>query len=116
LAPTAEFVRNTGTRYDREGMIANLRAACREMAAIPAATRVVAEMGDAIYLNVFLLGVAYQRSLIPLSAEAILKAIELNGAAVKRNQEAFRRGRAAAWDETVTGPATPETESLNDLV
>src|SRR5690606_3033728 len=59
---------------------------------------------------------AYQRGLIPLSAEAILKAIELNGAAVKRNQEAFRRGRAAAWDETVTGPATPETESLNDLV
>jgi indolepyruvate ferredoxin oxidoreductase len=116
LAPTAEFVRDPGTRYDRAGMIANLRTACREMALIPAASRVVAEMGDAIYLNVFLLGVAYQRGLIPLSAEAILRAIELNGAAVARNQEAFRRGRAAAWDEAAAAPPTPETKALDALI
>ncbi len=117
LAPTAQFVRDTDTRYDRAGMMASLAAACREVAAMPAATRVVAEMGDAIYLNVFLLGVAYQRGLVPLSAAAIGKAIAMNGAAVARNQEAFARGRAAAAD-TIPAPAAvaPEAEALEALI
>jgi indolepyruvate ferredoxin oxidoreductase len=41
-------------------------------------------------------GAAWQRGLIPVSREAILKAIELNGAAVERNARAFEIGRWAA--------------------
>jgi indolepyruvate ferredoxin oxidoreductase len=78
------------------------------VAALPAAGRVAAEMGDAIYLNIFLLGVAFQRGFVPLSAEAIGQAILLNGAAVERNREAFARGRAAAL-EPPPAPAAPET-------
>jgi indolepyruvate ferredoxin oxidoreductase len=55
-------------------------------------------MGDSIATNLFMLGFAYQKGLIPVSAAAIDKAIELNGAAVKMNQAAFLWGRRAAAD------------------
>ncbi len=63
------------------------------------ATRIAtALLGDAIATNMFILGYAYQRGLVPVSAEAINKALELNGTAVKMNQAAFLWGRRAATD------------------
>jgi indolepyruvate ferredoxin oxidoreductase len=52
-------------------------------------------LGDTIFTNQMLLGAAWQRGLIPLSREAILQAVELNGAAVERNKQAFEMGRWA---------------------
>jgi indolepyruvate ferredoxin oxidoreductase len=54
--------------------------------------------GDSIASNMFLLGYAYQFGYIPVSADSIEKAIELNGAAIAMNTEAFRFGRLAAHD------------------
>ncbi|MFM9926225.1 indolepyruvate ferredoxin oxidoreductase family protein [Variovorax sp. H27-G14] len=66
-------------------------------------------MGDAIAANLFLLGFAFQKGCVPLSAEALNKAIEINGVAVKANQSAFRWGRKAALDlAAVTREATPQ--------
>ncbi|MGL4810386.1 MAG: indolepyruvate ferredoxin oxidoreductase family protein, partial [Beijerinckiaceae bacterium] len=56
-------------------------------------------MGNAIAANLFLLGMAYQKGKVPLSAAALEKAIELNGEAVKMNLDAFRWGRRAALDQ-----------------
>ena len=39
-------------------------------------------MGDSIATNMFMLGYAYQKGLVPLGHEALERAIELNGAAV----------------------------------
>jgi indolepyruvate ferredoxin oxidoreductase len=44
----------------------------------------------------FMLGYAYQRGLIPVGADAINAAIELNGAAAASNKDAFLWGRRAA--------------------
>ena len=55
-------------------------------------------LGDAIMTNPLLLGLAYQKGLIPLSAEAIERAMELNEVSVETNQRAFRWGRLAAHD------------------
>ncbi len=55
-------------------------------------------MGDAIAANLFLLGFAFQKGAVPLSSAALLKAIEINGVAVKANQAAFGWGRQAALD------------------
>ncbi|TAJ84704.1 indolepyruvate ferredoxin oxidoreductase family protein [Reyranella sp.] len=55
-------------------------------------------MGDSIATNMFVLGYAYQKGLVPLGHEAIEQAIELNGAAVAMNLAAFRWGRRAAAD------------------
>ena len=115
LAPTAQFVLDTSTRYDTAGMVASVRAACREVVALPAAAQVSEALGDLIYLNVYLLGVAFQRGLIPVSSEAINRALELNGTAVERNKEAFAAGRAAALSEPSAAVA-PEAETLDALV
>ena len=43
-------------------------------------------MGDSIATNLFMVGFAYQRGLLPVSEAAILRAIELNAAAVDAEQ------------------------------
>jgi indolepyruvate ferredoxin oxidoreductase len=65
-------------------------------------------LGDSIASNLFMLGFAYQRGLVPVSAEAIERAIELNSVAVDFNRNAFRWGRRAAVDpDLVEARATP---------
>ena len=53
-------------------------------------------MGDSIATNLFMLGYAFQKGLMPLSLAAIERAIELNGVAVEANKHAFAWGRLAA--------------------
>jgi indolepyruvate ferredoxin oxidoreductase len=66
-------------------------------------------MGDSIATNLFMVGYAYQRGLIPVGEDAILRAIELNGAAVDANKQSFRWGRLAAVEpERVVKLAIPE--------
>ena len=66
-------------------------------------------LGDSIATNMFMLGYAYQKGLIPIGHEALEQAIELNGAAVPMNTGAFRWGRRAAADraavEKLVAPA-----------
>ena len=52
--------------------------------------------GNAQAMNTMLLGLAWQRGLIPVGEAAILRAIELNGAAVSLNRRAFLWGRILA--------------------
>jgi indolepyruvate ferredoxin oxidoreductase len=72
-------------------------------------------MGDSIATNPFMLGYASQKGLIPLSQEALLRAIELNGTAVEANKRAFLWGRRAAHDlasvERAAAPALVEPPS-----
>ncbi len=55
-------------------------------------------LGDSITSNMFMVGYAYQKGLIPVSHEAIEKAIEMNNVAVSLNIQAFRWGRYAVLD------------------
>ncbi|HWS76162.1 MAG TPA: indolepyruvate ferredoxin oxidoreductase family protein, partial [Quisquiliibacterium sp.] len=63
------------------------------------ATRLAtALMGDSIATNLFMVGYAWQKGLIPLSLAAIERAIELNGVAVESNKATLLWGRRAAHD------------------
>jgi indolepyruvate ferredoxin oxidoreductase len=65
--------------------------------------------GDHFAANVILLGAAYQHGCLPLSAESVERAIELNGASVSTNIQAFRWGRASvAVPDVVRGALTSE--------
>jgi indolepyruvate ferredoxin oxidoreductase len=75
-------------------------------------------MGDSIATNLFMVGYAYQRGRIPVSEAAIMKAIELNAAAVESNKLSFRWGRAAAVDMAKVAAAAvpmalPESQRLS---
>jgi indolepyruvate ferredoxin oxidoreductase len=52
--------------------------------------------GNSQAMNTLLLGLAWQRGLVPVGEAAILRAIELNGAAVGLNKRAFLWGRILA--------------------
>ncbi|WP_309084738.1 indolepyruvate ferredoxin oxidoreductase family protein [Chelativorans sp.] len=74
-------------------------AAGKERAHFFDATRTATVLfGNSIAANMFMLGMAYQLGGLPVSAEAIEKAIELNGEAVAMNVSAFRWGRRAAHE------------------
>ena len=57
--------------------------------------------------NMLLIGAAFQKGCIPISAAAIEQAIELNGAAVKQNLAAFNWGRALVADPVRAHAALP---------
>ena len=71
--------------------------------------------GNSLAQNIFMVGYAYQFGGLPVSAEAILKAIELNGEAVAMNQAAFLWGRRAAHDparvEAAIGTSAPTSDA-----
>jgi indolepyruvate ferredoxin oxidoreductase len=93
-----DFTRNADFSLPTERIKrAVLTAAGREgVDFVDATATAVALLGNAIAANMFMLGYAYQRGRVPLSAAALEKAIELNGEAVKMNVAAFQWGRRAA--------------------
>lgn len=81
--------------------------------------------GDAIASNMFIVGVAYQKGLLPLSRDAIFKAIELNGVAIVLNKQAFDKGRQWVVEPDViekeagvdqTPNSAVKTKSLDEIV
>ena len=55
-------------------------------------------LGDGIYANMFLLGMAFQQGAIPLDGQSLEQAIRLNGIAVDNNLRAFNWGRQTVED------------------
>jgi indolepyruvate ferredoxin oxidoreductase len=84
-------------------------------------------LGDSIATNMMMMGYAYQKGLLPLSAESIEQAIEVNGVSVKMNKEAFRLGRLAVADpqrlaemlkghDEVIPPKTLDAMTLDEVI
>ncbi|HET9033736.1 MAG TPA: indolepyruvate ferredoxin oxidoreductase family protein [Dokdonella sp.] len=62
-------------------------------------------LGDTIAANLFMLGYAWQKGWVPVSHESLMRAIELNGAAIEMNKTAFNWGRMGAHDVAVVRKA-----------
>jgi indolepyruvate ferredoxin oxidoreductase len=110
--PTADFTHKPDWQFPIGQMQAALGdAAGKDRAWFIDATGLATNlMGDAIATNLFMLGFAWQRGLIPLGAAAIERAIELNEVAIESNKKAFLWGRRAAVDPArVERAATPAT-------
>ena len=65
---------------------------------VEATTLATALLGDSIATNLFMVGYAWQKGLVPLAAKSIEEAIRLNAVAVEANRQAFGWGRLAAHD------------------
>jgi indolepyruvate ferredoxin oxidoreductase len=109
--PVADFTRNPDLKFPTDALHQTIASAAgQEHTDFVAATKLAtALMGDSIASNLFMLGYAFQKGLIPVSGEAIEQAIRLNGVAIDMNLEAFTWGRRAAHDlGRVVELATPE--------
>jgi indolepyruvate ferredoxin oxidoreductase len=77
-------------------------------------------LGDSVYANIIMLGFAWQQDLLPLSLQALWRAIELNGVAVERNKQAFAWGRIAAADPDFLprseSTQAKQTETLDQMI
>jgi len=108
---TVAFIKHPDLRTPWDAMEEGLREAIGADAAtyLDATRLATALLGDALSTNVFLLGYAYQLGLVPVSRQALFRAIELNGAAVEANRRAFQWGRLACHDPaSVERLAKPE--------
>ncbi|MFN0038256.1 MAG: indolepyruvate ferredoxin oxidoreductase family protein [Burkholderiales bacterium] len=125
---TREFSRSPNVQFPGQSLKRTITKGVGEGNAefVDASRIATALLGDSIATNMFMLGYAWQRGLVPIGAEAIRKAIELNGAAVKMNQAAFLWGRRAAADpaavEKLVAPkpaaaaVTSLAQSLEEMV
>jgi indolepyruvate ferredoxin oxidoreductase len=99
MVPTGDFARNPDWQVDSAALAQRIADALGDRALLMEGQRLAtALLGDPIATNMFMLGAAWQRGQIPLSHEAIARAIELNGVAIAMNQQAFLWGRRAAHD------------------
>jgi len=100
VTPTAGFVSDNEIDFQEAAMRKRIREQVGEDRAmfVDGTTLATAILGDSIATNLFMLGYAFQKGLVPLSLESIMQAIKLNGVSVAKNQETFAWGRRAATD------------------
>ena len=79
--------------------------------------------GNTVFANVIMLGFAWQNALVPITKEALTRAISMNGTAVEENNRAFAIGRLAASSPGSLDALTektqiekPETETLAQTI
>ncbi len=110
---TGDFTRNPDLAFPGSGMQKQISDAVGPGRAsfIDATDLATSLMGDSIATNLFMLGLAYQKGAVPVSADAIEKAIELNGVSVEKNRQAFTWGRRAAVDPDAVKRAAHRREA-----
>ena len=101
LAPHAAFVLNpVGAEFGEDNLRSAIdsAASAERVHAFPATRLATQVFGDAIAANMLMLGYALQQGWLPVSLQAIQRAIEINGVAVAANLAALDWGRRAALD------------------
>jgi indolepyruvate ferredoxin oxidoreductase len=126
MTPVAAFVLNGDMDLGAEAMMKSIRDAAGDEAVsfVDGTGLATAILGDSIATNLFMLGYAWQKGLIPLSFEAIERAIELNGVAIETSKRTFAWGRLAAHNlaavQTAAKPTLrtekPVARSLPEIV
>ncbi len=123
--PPSEFTQDTEAVHDLAKITAHFTELLgeKQLHAIDASALATQHYGDAILANMVMLGHAWQLGGIPVSAESLQSAIELNGVAVQSNLQAFQLGRLAAWrPDALRGVVSaadaydPAEDSLEDIL
>ena len=130
IVPTAQFQSNKNVDFQEAGLINNIKKVngADKVSAIDATRIATALLGDSIATNLFMVGYAVQKGLVPLSIATIEEAIRLNGVAVTMNMHAFNWGRVAAHDPVLveqiadqmkartTSEIEHKVETLDDVI
>ncbi len=120
--PTGDVVRRRDADLAVDTRLDTLarRVGAAELPVIDANRAAEQLLGDSVYANVMMLGFAWQNALVPLSFDALMRAIELNDVQVERNRQAFAWGRLAAADREFfvgnTGGKPAPEDSLEQAI
>lgn len=98
VSPTPAFQRNADLTLDQSLLVKRLGNQSAALHSVDATGLGLALLGDTIAANLFMLGYASQLGLLPVSPEAIERAVEINAVAVGFNKSAFALGRRQAVD------------------
>ncbi|MCO1334086.1 indolepyruvate ferredoxin oxidoreductase family protein [Microbulbifer sp. OS29] len=96
LSPTAATVLGREDVHSPQAVLDTLGGAVHELSSVEAHRLTKSALGDTLAANIFMLGFAWQKGLLPLDEASLLQAIELNGVAVESNLQGFAAGRLAA--------------------
>lgn len=104
------FTRNTDMQFPSNEIVRAVKTALsgRDPEQIEATELATILLGDSIATNTFMLGYAWQKGWVPVTLESLMRAIELNGAAIKMNVSAFNWGRLAAHNPAAVRKAAGE--------
>ena len=122
LTPTIDVIRSRAPLLGPEKMLGEIDAVTRRGRNIYVDANRLAEglFGSHLAVNLFMVGVAYQGGLIPLSLSAIEQAIRLNEVDIEKNLQVFEWGRKYYHDaksvEAVLGSAEPKAAAEFDRV
>ncbi|UWP88076.1 indolepyruvate ferredoxin oxidoreductase family protein [Aliiroseovarius crassostreae] len=102
---TGEFTRNKDFTLPGDQLRLSLEARLRDQLHMFDASELARVlMGDSIFSNMMVLGASWQAGNVPLTHEALMQAIDLNGQAPERNKRAFEIGRwAVLYPEQASG-------------
>lgn len=93
VTPTAEFTIKQTQSFRRDRLVTLLKGAVRDLKVQDVTQIAERLLGDGIYANMMLVGMAYQAGVLPLSLDGLEMAVRLNGASVDTNLQAFHAGR-----------------------
>jgi indolepyruvate ferredoxin oxidoreductase len=119
------FILDRDFKFPAQRLLHELRSRSRpeQFSTLDATRLASALLGDSIAANVFLLGFAFQRGLLPLSGRALYRALELYGVNVEKNKQTFDWGRFTAVSpnevEKMAGNSDQSgerAESLSDVI
>lgn len=96
--PTSDVVLNRDANLRVSDRVQAIRGAAGTQNVSTINANVLAEtcFGNSVFANVMLLGMAWQRALVPVTFDALMRAIELNDVAIENNKAAFCLGRICA--------------------
>ena len=120
--PTADFVRHRDANLRTDDRVAAIRQIVGDDNVSTLDANALAEkiLGNTIYANVLLLGAAWQQGLVPVTLDALMRAIELNDVEIEKNKQAFGWGRiAVANPERVrqfVDDALSKNENLDEII
>lgn len=114
VAPASEFTRDAEAVHDPARVADHYRRAVgkERLHMLDAHALAQRHHGDTLVANMILLGHAWQLGGVPLGAEALQRAIELNGVAVEANLHAFRLGRLAAWRPDALADGSTHSDAM----
>jgi indolepyruvate ferredoxin oxidoreductase len=109
VTPTVAFQFNAAALPSGGPLLAKLERVTINASVVDATRFAAAIMGDNVGANLFMVGVAAQKGMLPISIAAVERAIQLNGTAVPFNLRAFQLGRLFVADPLKVEAMLPET-------